>query len=139
MALDDLYSRLPTVKCAGLCHPTCGPVAMMPVEGKICTALGAPTRPSTRLSEEEVVRAFRGDCPALTKEKRCGIYASRPLTCRLYGVAAGLLCQWGCVPERIVTRDEADGLYREVERISQATIGPGPQFVMFRTVLQEAS
>lgn len=48
-----------------------------------------------------------GTCSMLTVNERCSVYGSRPLLCRLYGVADGLTCFWGCEPERLLSRDEA--------------------------------
>ena len=29
---------------------------------------------------------------------RCTVYAARPMICRLWGVAQGMACPWGCQP-----------------------------------------
>lgn len=97
-SLDKLYSRLPSIDCKGLCHTSCGPVAMTDVEiHRILEERGAPIPPPCGL-----------DCPLLTKEKRCSVYTIRPLICRLWGVVETLPCTYGCKPKpRYLTDDEA--------------------------------
>jgi Fe-S-cluster containining protein len=55
-------------------------------------------------------------CAAL-KDKKCSIYTVRPAICRLYGVAEGLECAFGCEPKKKLTRQEANALIREIEAL----------------------
>src|SRR5262249_13706213 len=53
---------------------------------------------------------------SLLKDKRCSVYESRPLICRLWGMVKKMRCEWGCTPERWVADEEAFQLLTEVER-----------------------
>lgn len=57
-----------------------------------------------------------GSCPALVK-KRCSGYEGRPLICRLFGVAEGMPCPYGCKPFELITDKSAALLLREVKKI----------------------
>lgn len=101
--LDAIYAALPSVKCQGLCHDTCGPIL-------------APAIEWARVSLGEPLHLRGINCPLLTPEKRCGNYAARPLICRLFGVVDDelLRCHHGCVPERYLSNDDVDRLFRRV-------------------------
>lgn len=86
-ALDDLYATLPTVDCRGRCAMACRAIRMTGAERRRIVAAGVTV--SGRLDRP---------CEALTVLNRCGVYAVRPAICRLYGVADGLLCPFGCRP-----------------------------------------
>lgn len=87
--LDRAYSMVPNANCKGLCQEACGPIV-----------------PS--LAEEARVRARYGvvidfdrktlGC-TLLHDGRCGIYADRPLLCRLFGAVEKMPCPFGCAPD----------------------------------------
>lgn len=54
------------------------------------------------------------------KERRCSIYAIRPLLCRLYGLVEAMPCAFGCTPERQLTREEEQGLWATIGQIRPA-------------------
>ena len=54
----------------------------------------------------------------LTAEGRCSVYSIRPLICRIWGAAEGIPCVFGCQPERLLSKEEADVLMREVQALS---------------------
>jgi Fe-S-cluster containining protein len=92
--LDVIYARLPAMECRGQCWDSCGSIGM--------------TRPEQQLVEQRhgvklpIAAAFTGAqarCPALTMLGRCGVYDSRPLICRLWGLVPSMRCNWGCLPE----------------------------------------
>lgn len=104
--LAKIYSELPTVECKGLCHQACGLIVASPVEVESMeTASGRPFTCSHDLT-----------CDYLTRENRCSVYAVRPMICRLYGVAEGLLCEHGCVPSRLVSKAEGGSLINRASR-----------------------
>lgn len=107
--LERIYAQLPKINCKKLCTAHCGPILCSEleedrVEARLCKPL---TFDETTLS-----------CSAL-KGGLCSAYEVRPLICRLFGVAEGLLCPHGCVPERILSKEEARQLIRQVCGISQ--------------------
>jgi Fe-S-cluster containining protein len=89
--LDALYADLPKVDCIGACWDSCSRIAMTSLEHVRTQKAGARI-PNSFVSDAPSV------CPALTMLHQCGIYAVRPLICRLYGVAEGLRCSYGCMP-----------------------------------------
>lgn len=94
--LDALYAELPTVDCQGHCAQACGPITMTPAEWR-------------RLNDASTaVPSIDGNfhCTLLTKEGRCSVYEVRPLICRMFGVARGLECPWGCEPTRWLSLEE---------------------------------
>ncbi len=113
--LARLYAGLPTVECRGYCAAACGPILMSRLEwGRIERKV-----PKGRLDPATLV------CPMLDDAGRCTVYARRPLVCRLYGVAEGMECPFGCVPTRRLTKVEAFELMRKVQALSARACGSG--------------
>jgi Fe-S-cluster containining protein len=106
--LDQVYAEIPRVNCRGLCHGACGVILMSPLEFR-------------RLSLAVLPRSISEPCPAL-REGRCSSYERRPLICRLYGVAEGLPCEHGCVPERVLSDNDAGKLIERVAAIGGAGV-----------------
>jgi hypothetical protein len=110
--LDALYERIPTLPCKGICFDSCGPIAMSNRErARIETGLARVT---------VVKRNGVTACSMLDQHGRCSCYDIRPAICRLWGVAEGMECPYGCKPERYLTRGEAMGILMET-----LTIGGG--------------
>ena len=98
-ALEAIYARIPSIKCAQKCQGCCGPLGF--TEGE-----------NLRFSNIQV----RDDltCSKLTCFGTCSIYNIRPTICRLWGVAEGMECPWGCVPERVLSKAEAKQILKDV-------------------------
>ena len=64
--------------------------------------------------------AKTGSCGYL-KNKRCTAYDDRPYICRAYGVAEGVLCPFGCVPEKTLTRIESASLIARIYKLFGST------------------
>jgi hypothetical protein len=47
------------------------------------------------------------------------VYDARPLICRLWGVSENLQCPYGCVPERMLTLEEAQDFMQEYIRLNR--------------------
>lgn len=117
--LQTLYAKIPSIVCIGLCHPSCSIVPAAKIEIKRARKrLGGknPFNPMRTLGAIEVGETKIPSCGAL-KDKRCSIYSARPAICRLYGVAEGLECSFGCVPKKKLTKQEAHDLIREIEAL----------------------
>lgn len=98
--LEKLYATLPTIECKRMCALSCGPIAFSVVEEhRIRLERGA----------EFPEYATGMTCPLL-KDDLCTVYALRPLVCRLWGLAEGMECPWGCKPSRLIPREEAYAL-----------------------------
>jgi len=102
--LEALYAEVPDIDCCGQCHTTCGALLPMSAAERLRTGLQ--------------VRGSDPDCAALTVSNRCAIHNMRPLICRLYGVAEGLECDYGCQPERYLSKAEAYALIHRAKKIS---------------------
>lgn len=109
-SLRRLYQDIPQANCKGLCFDQCTVVPCSPLElQEIFREAGTEER-----------KADGKRCPYLSPENRCGIYASRPTICRLFGtVPPGhpIACPHGCKPDSgyLSLRESAAILRRSVE------------------------
>lgn len=111
--LAEAYASIPEVACAGRCWKSCGPIPMAPLEvERVRAAALTPFEmtSSARVGGGLVMVADDGSCPQLDAMRRCSVYDARPMICRLFGVAAGLRCPFGCEPARELSNDEARDL-----------------------------
>lgn len=100
----EVYSRLPAFECKGLCQEFCGPV---PVS----------TRERQRIQRAAGVRVIddrEARCPYLGDEGECTVHAIRPFMCRVWGMAEGMICPYGCEPSRPLSRRETLAMAREL-------------------------
>lgn len=116
-SLNAIYAKIPNIQCKGLCHETCSMIIASRIESKIAKkSLGKTPFLTLPKAVELTATGVISPCSAL-KNNRCSIYDIRPSICRLYGVAEGLLCQFGCVPERVLTDREARNIMREIREL----------------------
>lgn len=87
--LAEVYAEVPPIECRGLCHDSCGSLGTSAAERAVIRDRGVELPP---------LAVFPAGCPALTILKRCSVYDVRPLICRLWGVAEGMPCTYGCRP-----------------------------------------
>lgn len=129
--LDALYRRLPRVECRGLCAEACGPIGAS--EGEVERLEKASGRALSVVDHPGggIVCSMLDVEPGTAVRGRCTAYEARPLVCRLFGVAEGLLCPEGCKPTRVLTRAEVNGLFAEVRAI-------GGEFVVVQPVAADA-
>lgn len=90
-ALAELYAELPQMQCQGLCSDSCYSLVQTPLERRY-----VQVNTGVRLG---LVQAPPTACPALGMLNRCAVREFRPMICRLWGMTAGMRCQYGCVPE----------------------------------------
>jgi Fe-S-cluster containining protein len=115
--LQALYSKIPNIKCKGLCHKTCTIVPAAKIEIKRAKdRMGgknpfSPVNALNKLTSGEIPT-----CAALS-EGRCTIYHARPAICRLYGVAEGLERVFGCKPEGKLNKKEVFAIIKEIEHL----------------------
>lgn len=117
--LDRLYKELPTIDCRRECSSSCGPINMSRVEwARIVKKLGYEPRMSLPQTNAEAAKPGALECPML-RGGICSVYHIRPLICRLWGVAEGLECPWGCTPEPgYLTKLEAFDFLLRIEAFS---------------------
>ncbi len=116
--LESIYKKIPEIECKGLCHPSCTIVPASKIEIKRARGRMGGKNPFNPI--HGLKKAMGGEipsCAALTEDKRCSIYNARPAICRLYGVAEGLDCPFGCVPKKKISKQEAYALVRETETL----------------------
>ncbi len=117
--LQAIYKKIPEIDCKGLCHKTCTIVPAAKIEIKRARErMGGknPFNPTTAIKELEAGANKIPSCAAL-KDNRCSIYTVRPAICRLYGVAIGLECVFGCTPKTKISKQEAYTIIREIEAL----------------------
>lgn len=95
--------------CKGKCQASCGPI---PVSGE-----------ERRLVQQRSGKQLDFDketwrCNMLSKTGYCTVYSVRPLICRIWGATEKLPCVFGCEPERVLTQEEALGLFAELEELT---------------------
>ena len=119
-ALEALYATLPEIACKGLCARSCGPILSTRAEAE---RAGASFRTADVRADLGPVVLWATDrklrCHKL-RNGRCTVYAQRPAICRLWGIAEGMPCLWGCVPERMLSRDEAIAFLDAVARLTSS-------------------
>ena len=99
---------LPQLACKGLCHDQCTVIPMTPVElRKVEQALKGPLEPK-----------HDGTCGALGDDNRCRAYEARPLICKIWGMAEGVMCPHGCETDtgEYLQYHEVAGMIRAKER-----------------------
>lgn len=106
--IDKVYARIPEIACQGLCFESCGPIAMSRVEH---------LRIVDRVGSFEPAGYPSQTCPLL-KENKCSIYDIRPAICRLWGVVEMMPCPFGCVPEKLLTREQGFDILSAIRRRS---------------------
>lgn len=120
--LAEVYRQLPPLTtCKGLCVDQC--------DQRIPTSSGERELISKRHGIELLPSSRSGKgkpCPALV-EGRCSVYVDRPLICRLYGVADGLICPHGCVPDNEMMVEAESALMVFFE--TMAATGDDPDMV----------
>ncbi|MSP21958.1 MAG: YkgJ family cysteine cluster protein [Dehalococcoidia bacterium] len=119
--LEAIYASLPAIDCQKRCHGSCGPIVMSALEwDRVTSVHGEHT------CDDDLV------CPHLRRESGlCGAYQVRPLICRLWGATESLRCEFGCVPDRVLSDPEVAAL---VERVQALSVGRSP---LVRTVWPE--
>jgi Fe-S-cluster containining protein len=108
--LDELYAQIPPLACQKKCQECCGPIMMGQTEwDRIRKHLAYEPRPA--YSKDLTIRGMimgiqpppdvkvNLDCPLLTADGLCKVYAIRPAICRLWGIVPSMVCPHGCVPE----------------------------------------
>ncbi len=120
--LQALYDQIPKVACKRLCQMACGFIPVRQAELK-------KIRKKAQIAvDEHIINdslaggriMFNADterCPCLGSDGNCTVYEVRPFICRLFGAVEGMLCPEGCVPERVLTREEAAVLIGQLHKI----------------------
>ena len=118
MRIEDLWAKVPDIRCKGLCTQSCGPIDCSPHERQRVKVRHGFTIPTIEDASMDIAGGRVKMCRAL-KDGRCSIYEDRPLICRIWGVVESLKCPHGCVPEggRWLTHDEGQALIRVAAKL----------------------
>lgn len=119
--LEALYREIPDIDCKGLCHESCTiiPAAKIEIKRARERTGGNPFNPAAYLKEmqQSLIETPKiPKCKSLSDGK-CTMYNIRPAICRLYGVAEGLECHYGCKPKTQISKKNAHDLIRKVEAL----------------------
>lgn len=101
--IKEIYSKIEPLECQGLCYNTCGIIPVSKLEIK---HIEQKTR-------KPIPKTGGLDCPYL-KNQKCSIYEDRPAICRLFGVTRKLHCEHGCRPQRWMTDEEVEPIFKEL-------------------------
>lgn len=104
-ALEALYAEIPTFNCIPGCHDCCGPTTGLEAELERAPELNSEAGRVTLTLDGKVIWDGCLTCPYVTAEGQCGIYADRPMICRIFGATEErqLQCPHGRKPERPLT------------------------------------
>jgi hypothetical protein len=110
--LAELRARIPDgFRCVDDCVGCCGPVLHSALEQARIDAIGG------------VKQAGPGICDChYLRGKACGIYAERPLMCRLYGNTPLLPCPYGGQSSHMLTIGETLEILDEYDSLSGETV-----------------
>lgn len=116
MTFAQIYSRIPSANCKGLCAESCGPIPVFPHEPILAvTEEKFIERNTLKNIEVMIFDGSKQSCPHLV-EGRCSQYEVRPAICRMFGAALGMVCGYGCVPDRWMNFEEGHQLLKQVEK-----------------------
>lgn len=116
--LDEVYRRVPTLRCKGLCQDVCGPVPAS--HGEV------------RLMERTSGRRYgwqlrTGHCSFLDEASgRCSCYRDRPLICRAWGTLPHSACPFGCEPDAWLSDEQFEDLRARMIAIGEPELAPTP-------------
>lgn len=102
--------NLPKLHCRGLCHQSCGPIAISCAEFDTLKGIVGERIQGEPFQGGMIISNFDPKtytCPLLTPGKRCSVYEHRPMICRIWGMTKKLRCPFGCRPSRWLSESEA--------------------------------
>lgn len=118
--LDELYAKLPSVQCKGLCHDSCTAIKLSRLERSRIRERGVELPPP--MSGDRLQRLIAEDrtprCPALSAVNTCRVYDVRPLICRTWGATPLTRCRYGCIPNGDFSDREVVEIMGEIEWLS---------------------
>lgn len=130
--LDELYAQLPEVECKGLCHDTCTVIDASQLERDRVTEAGVEL-PEVLYPLDRMFRdGAPPRCPALSPLNTCRVYRVRPFICRAFGmvltnpetpIRGPMMCDYGCVPDGVISVAELNRVLLEIEELSRHVTG----------------
>ncbi len=125
-SLNEIYQKVPRVKCQGHCAPFCSAIGYESIE-KMNIEEKHSQFPSGFENPTDNGQTIR--CGSLSSENRCTIYDERPMICRLFGATQMMMqCPVGCElmnpSEERLTPEEVMGLLLEVKLLNLKYLNP---------------
>lgn len=118
---SEVYDHIPQIVCKGLCQQACSIIPCTVAETEAMEReAGHP------LFVEEGLR-----CSMLENSGACSVYGLRPTICRMYGTVVGMECPFGCVPERLLSREESKALLVKADEIGGVNENERRQMIRF--------
>lgn len=78
--LANIYTKIPTFECKGLCQDSCGPIGMSQAEAKIIKdRVGARVNVKGEGRQVFIMKLPELTCPLLNPDGKCSVYADRLL------------------------------------------------------------
>lgn len=121
-SLEEIYAAVPKIECRKRCFAACSFIPLHVAELKRITDNSKVSIETMEYMDDPDVKMIKtvGDdrCPLLIFNE-CSVYELRPLICRMYGVVESMRCQHGCVPERVLSNEEAGELIEAVHQLNK--------------------
>ena len=124
--LQEIYEKIPDIKCRDNCGECCGLISMSRYEEKRIRKYLEEYNLSIRFSNDPpnityvnaYINAMMGvnKCHFLDDHKKCLIYPVRPIVCRLFGVSEHMKCPYVKM-EEYITEKESSQLIRYIKRL----------------------
>lgn len=119
--LQEIYAKIPKIACKRKCQEACGVIPVQrPELKKIRKRAQVDIEKYVLDGPDGITMLFDADksrCPLLDDEGNCTVYDIRPFICRLFGVVEGMRCPEGCIPERVLTREESAVLVTQIRQL----------------------
>ena len=114
--LDEIYKKIPNIKCKGLCHGSCNFIVIGKKEKTRLENSGIHGNFVLREDFDQTVEisGLERKCSMLSDCGKCTIYNERPFICRLFGTVKKMACPFGCKPDRWLTDSQAKKLMNKV-------------------------
>lgn len=117
--LAEIYAKIPSIECKGLCQESCGIIPVHRPELKRIRKKTDVDLDAHTVKLDGITAIFNSTtdtCPLLV-DGRCSVYDVRPFICRVFGVVEGMTCRHGCKPERYLSRDEVGQMVGQLKKL----------------------
>ena len=132
--IEEIYARIPDIRCKGLCDAYCGPILLAKCEAlRINARLGReqakPLGTSLEKCLEKTIRSGVERCSLYDETMRaCTIDNIRPAICRIFGCVSYMRCPYGCGPKRLLTEAESKSILMDLNAIGRD--GPTEHYIL---------
>ena len=120
--INELWRLVPRVECKRLCGRSCGVIMASQWEVDRVVKFVRESRPRPCTGPDGIT------CGYLDGENVCSVHPVRPLVCRMFGAAEGLMCEHGCESDPL-TLEEGMTLLMRAEQIGGGESAFDPETV----------